>query len=183
MGLVLGGALVGAVLAGSVLCDPFYDLLSERTEQLLLGRSVEGPMTIRSVLVGAIREAAASLVRFTTWATGALLLALLSLTPAVVVTGPLSFAWTWLFAAWEYFSRSFARHGLGAGGGLRVVSANKAHLLGFGAVAAGLSLLPFTAPFLVVGATRAYLSLAARGEAPSRLSGEEQGRLQAVLPR
>ncbi|MBM4377889.1 MAG: EI24 domain-containing protein [Deltaproteobacteria bacterium] len=179
--LVLGCALVGAVVTGTVLCDPFYDLLSERTEQLLLGRSVDGPMTVGSVLSGMVREAGAAAFRFTLWAMGALVLGLLSLTPAVVVAGPLSFAWTWLFAAWEYFARSFSRHGLGALGGLRAAGANKAVLLGFGAVASVLSLFPFTAPFLVVGATQAYLALAARGEAPSRLSGVDAERLRQVL--
>jgi hypothetical protein len=54
---------------------------------------------------------------------------------------------------------------------------NKAFFLGFGAMAALVSVLPLSSPFLVVGATRAHLALAARGHIGSTLNSEERARL------
>jgi len=179
---VLAGSFLGTVLVGNVVCDPFYDLLSARAEELLLGRSVEQPMTVLTVAAGIFREALATVVRLTLWAPGAVLLFALSFTPAAVVSAPLSFAWAALFASWEYLSRSFSRHATGPGERMRVLGSHKALLLGFGSAAVVLSLVPFTAPFLVVGATRAFLALAARGQVPSRLEEKDRETLRALLP-
>jgi len=179
--LLLLGVLLGTVVVGNVVCDPFYDLLSGRTEALLLGRAVDEGMTALSITAGILKEGVATLVRLCIWAPGAILLFALSLTPAAVVSAPLSFAWTALFAAWEFLSRSFGRHGLGSRARLRVLSSHKALVLGFGAAAVVLSFVPFTAPFLVVGSTRLFLALAARGQVPSLLQEADRQEVLAVL--
>jgi uncharacterized protein involved in cysteine biosynthesis len=111
----------------------------------------------------------------------ALPLWLLSLTPAVIVAAPASLAWTWLFAAREFLARPLARHTVHVGGRLGALFGHKALFLGFGGAATLLAAVPFTAPFLVVGATRAYLALAARGAVPSRLTDDDRRALQACF--
>ncbi len=179
-GAVLLGIVVaffGSVFGASVLGDPFYDLLSERAEELSLGRAVGAPLTLRSVGVGLARELSANIVRIVLWAMGALPLWLLSFTVAAIVAGPLSLLWTWLFTAYEFLSRSLVRHTVDIGGRFGALFSHKALFLGFGAGATLLSLVPFTSPFLVVGATRLYLALAARDQVASRLSDEDRRRL------
>ncbi len=174
-------AFIGSIFAASVVCDPFFDVLSERTEEVFLGRVVGVPLSVRSVVVGILRELQASVLRFTVWAIVAVPLWLLSFTFLGFVTGPLSMLWTWLFSALEFVSRSLARHAVHRTARLRAVFAHKAFFLGFGAAAALLSLVPFSSPFLVIGATRAYLALAARGRVASRLTDGDRAHLVAII--
>jgi uncharacterized protein involved in cysteine biosynthesis len=181
--VVLGAvtAFVASIFAANALCDPFFDLLSERTEELYLGRAVGGPVTVVSMLVGIGRELGANLLRLGVWGAGALPLWILSFTFAGVITGPLSVCWTWLFTAYEFMSRSLIRHNVQIDSRFGALFSNKALFLGFGAGAALLSLLPFTAPLIVVSATRTYLALAARGHVASRLSARDRDRLSKII--
>jgi CysZ protein len=180
-GLVVVGAFVGTILAGSVVCDPFYDVLSERTEALYTGRDAGPPLTVLSVVAGIGRELVVTLGRLAVWGAGAVPLWLLSFTPLAVVAAPLEALWTWLFLSYEYLSRSLARHSVAPGDRFRTLFSHASTFAGFGAFAALLSLVPFTAPFLVVGATRAYLALAAAGHVPSRLSDADRARLMETM--
>ena len=175
---VVGLALVSALVVGSVVCDPFYDALSERTEALYLGRDVGAPFSIRAVVAGVGRELAATVVRLLVYVVVALPLWLLAFTPAGVVATPLSIVWTWLFFAWEFLARSMVRHALSATGRVRILFGHKALFAGFGAVAWALSLLPFSAPLLVVAATRLYLTLLADGLVSTTLPAADVERLK-----
>lgn len=175
---VVGAALVGSVVVGSVVCDPFYDLLSERTEELLIGRNVGPPLSVGSVVRGIAREAVASVQRLFVWLAVALPLWLLSFTPVAIVATPLSFVWTFLFVAYEYVSRSLARHAVEPGMRFRPLFAHKAVFVGFGAVAWLLSFLPFLAPIFVVAGTRLYLCLAVHDHAPSKFTVDEKARFR-----
>lgn len=172
--VVVVAALVATVMAGSVVCDPFYDLLSERTEELFVGRNVGPPFSAASVARGVVRELFATVLRLLVWGAVAVPLWILSFTPAAVVATPLSFVWTWLFFAYEYVSRSLARHAIEPKHRFKPIFAHKAVFVGFGAMAWVGSFLPFIAPFLVVGATRLYLALAAFDRAPSQLTDAEK---------
>lgn len=176
--LVGGASLVGAVVVGSVVCDPFYDVLSERTEALHLGRDVGEPFTVAGVVRGVGREFLATVSRLVVYGTVAVALWILAFTPLGVVTTPLSLLWTWLFFASEFLSRSMVRHTPGPTSRLRVLFAHKALFAGFGAVAWGLSFVPLTAPLLVVAATRLYLTLAVDGEVPTTLRADDVGRMK-----
>jgi len=175
---VFGLALVAALVVGSVVCDPFYDALSERTEALYLGRDVGAPFSITGVVAGVGRELVATVVRLLVYVVVALPLWLLAFTPAGVVATPLSLAWTWLFFAWEFLARSMVRHALSATGRVRILFGHKALFAGFGAVAWVLSFLPFSAPLLVVAATRLYLTLLADGLVPTTLPAADVERLK-----
>ena len=171
----------GSIFVASVVCDPFYDALSERTEQLFLGRAIGTPFTVRSVVTGIFRELEANVVRLFVWGIVAVPLWLASFTFLGIVTGPLSVLWAWFFSAYEFFSRSLVRHTVHYLDRFRTFFSHKAFFLGFGAGAAVLSLLPFTSPFLIAGATRAYLAMAARGRVASRLDDDDKARLIAII--
>ncbi len=175
---VVGVALVGSLVVGSVVCDPFYDLLSERTEELIIGRNVGPPLSVGSVVRGILREGVASVLRLGVWLAVALPLWLLSFTPLAILATPLSFVWTFLFVAYEYVSRSLARHAVEPGQRFRPLFAHKAVFVGFGAVAWVLSFLPFLAPIFVVAGTRLYLCLAVHDHAPSKFTVDEKARFR-----
>jgi len=175
---VVGLALVSAVVVGSIVCDPFYDALSERTEALHLGRDVGAPFSLGAVVAGIGRELTATVVRLLVYGAVAVPLWVLAFTPAGVIATPLSLVWTWLFFAWEFVARSMMRHAPSATGRVRVLFAHKALFTGFGAVAWLSSFLPFTAPLLVVAATRLYLTLLAEGQVPTTLPAADVERLR-----
>lgn len=172
-------ALVSSVLVGSVVCDPFYDLLSERTEEIFVGRNVGPPFTLANVVAGVARELVATVLRLLVFAAVAIPLWLASFTPAAIVATPLSFVWTWLFFAYEYLSRSLARHAVQPRDRFKPIFAHKAICVGFGATAWVVSFIPFLAPFLVVAATRLYLGLAAFDRVPSGFTDDEKRSLRS----
>lgn len=171
-------AIIASVLIGSVICDPFYDLLSEQTEIVLVGRSVGEPFAVAKVPAGLARELGATLLRLLVWSAVALPLWFLAFTPVSVVAVPLGTVWTWLFLAYEFLSRSLMRHAVQPRERFKPLFAHKALCAGFGSVCWAVSIVPFTAPFLVVGATRLYLALAVHDRAPSLLTAEEKQQLR-----
>lgn len=173
--VVVLASLVLTLLSGSVLCDPFYDLLSERTEELFVGRSVGPAFSVGSVVRGLVRELVANVLRLLVWGVVAVPLWLLSLTPLSLVAVPLSLLWTWLFFAYEYLSRSLARHAVDPKHRFAPIFAHKALCLGFGGAAWLISFVPFLAPILVVAATRLYLGLAVYDRVPSTYTAGESG--------
>ena len=173
-------SLVCSVLAGSVVCDPFYDLLSERTEELFVGRNVGPAFSVKVVLRGLLRELTATILRLLVWGVVAVPLWALSFTPATIVATPLSFVWTWLFFAYEYVSRSLVRHAVQPKNRFGPMFSHKAVFIGFGASAWLLSFIPFLAPVLVVAATRLYLSLAIYDRVPSLYTPEEKNQLKVT---
>ncbi len=178
--LVLAAAL-GTMIAAGVVCDPFYDALSEKTESILLGRSVATKQSVGETIAGIARELLATAVRLLLYLAGQVPLFLVGLTGVgSVVTVPLGLLWTWLFVAAEVLSRSQGRHGIGAGA--RVPAAFKFYplALGFGAAGWLLTFVPLTTPFLVVGGTRLFLSLAAHDRVTSSLTDEDKARLRGV---
>jgi uncharacterized protein involved in cysteine biosynthesis len=166
------------MLVGIIVTDPVYDLISERTEERRLGRSVALPFTIGRVALGIVREAGASLLRLALWSTLGIPLLFLS---ASVVAMPLSVLWAGWFLAYEYFSRSFIRHGAGIGARMGAMKQNAAYAAGFGVGATMLMTLPVMGPVLVVAGTDAYLDLAANNHMPHRLTPTDQKKLQHEL--
>jgi uncharacterized protein involved in cysteine biosynthesis len=183
VGVVVGVAVVvvsvvASVLIGSVVCDPFYDLLSEQTEIVLVGRSVGKPFALARVPYEIARELGATILRLLVWGVVAVPLWALAFTPLSIVAAPLGVVWTWLFLSYEFLSRSLVRHAVEPKDRFKPLFDHKALCLGFGSLSWLASFVPFTAPLLVVGATRLYLTLAAWDRAPSLLTPEEKARLR-----
>lgn len=178
--IVVVGLLL-TIFAGSIVLDPFYDLLSEEVEEQVVGRSFGDPFTLVGVPGGILRELGATLLRLAVYLPVAAAIWAFGFVPVVgIVAVPLGLAWTWLFVCYEVIARSLARHGLAARARLGVVFAHKALALGFGAAAWLCLFLPFLAPFLVVGGTRMFLSLAAWDRAPSRLDDAAKRGLKGI---
>ena len=162
--LSLMAATLLTFFAGSVICDPFYDWISERTEALVTGREVAGRRGVGAMATGVLRELWSTTVRLSVYLVGLGALFVVSLVPGVAALGgPLSMGWTWLFVALEVFARPQARGAIGGRARLGVVRQHLSLSLGFGAGGWLITFLPFTTPMLVVGGTRLYLALAAHG--------------------
>lgn len=172
--------LVVSLMLGSVVCDPFYDVLSQETEALLLGRPASKRATLGKVLEGIVNEFLSLPWRLVMFALVAGPLWLLSLTGFMaVVTVPLTLAWTWMFVALSGMGRSLARHDVRRRTRFRIIFSNPGVALGFGGAGWLLSHLPLTSPFLVVGGTRLHLSLAAWDRLPSELPEADKALLRA----
>ena len=177
--LLVIASVVGSIFLAGVLCDPLYDLLSEAAESALLGREVSAPFSASLVVTGMALELSATLWRLCIFAAGALALWLLGLTGVgAIVAVPLALSWSWLFVALAFLSRSMARHAIPGRGRMAALFDHKACALGFGAMGWLLSYLPLTAPFLIVGATRMYLALAAHDRVLSTLSDVDKRALR-----
>lgn len=178
--LVVASVIASIFLAG-VVCDPFYDVLSEATESVLLGREVGVPFSVPLVVRGILLELGATLWRLAIFMAVALPLWLIGLTGVgSIVAIPLSLAWSWMFVALAFLSRSMARHAIPGKKRMSALFEQKACALGFGAVGWLMAYLPLTAPFLVVGATRMYLALAAHDRIPSTLSDADKRALRGT---
>jgi uncharacterized protein involved in cysteine biosynthesis len=185
LAIVVGGVIIllsvlGSIFLGSVVCDPFYDVLSENTESILLGRTVGEPLSVASVVAGIVRELTATVLRLALYLAVAIPLWLIGLTGiGSVIAVPGSLCWTWLFVALESLSRSQARHAIAGKKRFSATFDNKAVALGFGAAGFVFAYVPLTTPFLVVGGTRLFLALAAWDRVPSGLSDDDKAALRA----
>lgn len=181
VGVLLGGFLL-TVVVGNVLAGPIYDLISERTEILVLGRSAAEPFSVASFMRDLAGELFLTVVRLVLYLSGLVCIFLLGLVPVIgQVAGPvLSATWSWLFLTLELKNASLARHGVGAFGRFGHVFGKPTTHLGFGAASWLMMWVPVMMPFLVAGATRHYLALAAWDRVPSRLSDDDKGMLRAA---
>ncbi len=177
---ILATSLVLTIFIGSIVCDPFYDALSERTEALYLGHDTGDPFSVAAMLRGMLHELGVTLVRLCVYATVAAPLWALSFTPAAIVATPLGLGWTWLFVAFEFLARPMTRHARAPSARIRALFAHKAVFFGFGLVGWLLSFLPFTAPLLVISGTRLYLAMAADADVPHGLSDDDTAALRAA---
>lgn len=174
-------SVIASIFLASVVCDPFYDVLSEATESVLLGRDVGQPFSLPLVVKGILLELGATLWRLAVYASVAVPLWLIGLTGVgSIVAVPLSLAWSWMFVALAFLSRSMARHAMPGKTRMAALFEQKACALGFGAVGWVLAYLPLTAPFLVVGATKLYLALAAHDRIASNLTPDDKAALRAA---
>lgn len=180
--LMLMAAVLLSLMLGNVLCDPFYDTLSEATESLLVGRDVATKSTWATFIGGIIREFTALPWRVGVYALVAVPLWLISLTGVgSVIAMPLTLAWTWMFVSLSGLSRSLSRHAVPGRRRLVIIFKRPAVSLGFGAVGWLLSHVPLTYPFLVVGGTRLHLALAAHDRLASNLSDDDKRVLKGQL--
>ncbi len=178
--LLLLAGVVFTLVVGGVLCDPFFDLVSEETEAVVVGRSLAEPFSFVRAARGLARELFATALRLALYFVVAIPLWLLGLTGVgAIVAAPLALAWTFAFVALEAMSRSQARHTLDVGARVNAVSSQRVLACGFGALGWLLAFIPFTMPFLVAGGTRMFLALAVYDRVPSRLTDDDKQRLRA----
>ena len=188
LALWLLGSLWGAIALGGILAGPLFDLLSERTEKMLIGRTVGPPFSFTTTLQTTVREVLIQLKLLFLYAPVSLGILLVGLLPVVgALLGPtLAWVWTALWVSMNFAGPTIARHGLGARQRLELLLKQPALATSFGAVGGipflSFFLLPLLGPGLVVGMTRMYLALAAYDHVPSQLSEAEKLALRAELP-
>ncbi len=174
--LVLAVALIVAVnalvlvLVGQAIASPFLDLLSERVEELVLGRAPY-PLSVKRVVVSVVMS-------IKDLVAGVLLLVLVnapvflvSLIP-VVGTVPAAIV-SFCFSAWllahEFVGLSLVRHLASYSARWGVIRRSKLLSLGFGSAAMGLLVVPglnlILLPLAAVGGTLLYCDLEAAGRA------------------
>lgn len=174
------------VLLGGTLCGPLLDTLSERTERNLLGGSgsvtslAPGTTLLNSTFSELLVQVRLALLY---WPVSSSLMVLTAIPVVGTVAGPaLTWCLTSMWTSLSFLGPTASRHGLGARGRLAFLWKNKAIALGVGAPACvpvlSFLLLPVLAPGLVVGMTEVFLTLAAAGRVPSRLSADEKARIR-----
>ncbi len=177
-----------AIFLGGLLCSPFFDLLSERTEQHLVGRHVGPPFSLAATVRSALLEMAVQLKLLFVYLPIALGILLVNLIPVVgqVLSSTLAWVWTAQWVTMTFAGPATARHGLTASQRMQLLFGNKALSTGFGAIGGipflSFFLLPLLSPALIVGMTRMYLALAAHDRVPSKLSEAEKRSLRGELP-
>jgi CysZ protein len=142
------------LILSTIINSPFYDLLSEKVEEIYLGRSFDEkwsiPYIIRTILVP-LRESI-KLALFEVAVT--LLLFVISLLSAGLGTVLFALAGPYM-ASLTLFDFIMARKIYSLAEKRRFMRGNRAFVMGFGTPA---YLAPFLTPFAVVGATLGYLS-------------------------
>jgi CysZ protein len=157
---VIAGSMIGSALAGFA-----YELMSERTEEIVVGKSLAQPFSVGTAVRAIVVEVVFTTLHVAIYLAGLALLLTVQWIP--IVGQLLALAWSAFFLALETSAPSLSRHEVPARARIAHVFRHKALHLGFGSAASVMMLVPVTMPFLVVGATRLFLSLAAHGEAPT----------------
>lgn len=145
---------------GNLLASPFNDLLSEKTEQLLGGRSTDEPFALSRFLRDSGRTMLTEVKKIAVFLAGMALLLLLHLLPlaGALLYPLLSVAWTAFFLVMEYTGYVFARKRLDFKAQRQIVYRNTALMSGFGLGLFCILAIPFLQffciPLGVVGAVR-----------------------------
>lgn len=168
----VAGGLVMTIIIGNILCGPIYDIMSERTEILVLGRSHAPPFSVGQMFKDLASDLVLQAGRLAVYIGGIIIIMVIGLIPLLgqLLAPVLSLLWTWLFLSLQFSDPSFVRHTIDSGSRMSVIFSDKATNLGFGAGAWLCMFVPMLTPMLIVGATRKYLALAAYGRVPTKLT-------------
>lgn len=172
-----------ALALGNVVAGPFFDLLSERTEALVVGRSLAPPFSLVGTVRTVVKELLVQLGLLGVYLPVVGVILVIGLLPVVgqILAPVLTWMWTALWVTMTFTTQATARHGLGTKARLRLLFSHKVMGVGFGGIASVVPflLIPIFAPALVVGGTRLFLALAAHGHVPSRLSEADKALIRS----
>lgn len=144
---------------GNLIASPFNDLLSEKTEEILVDHLQEMPFSVKRILTNAWKILLIEVRKIGIFLVGMALLLLLNLLPVLgsFLYGVLSIFWTILFLAVEYSGYIFSRRLLSYAGQRRIIFSNFSLFIGFGTGIFCILAIPFfqflCIPLGVVGAT------------------------------
>ena len=171
-----------ALAVGNVVSSPVFDLLSEKTEEILVGRSLAPPFSLPGVVRTSLRELVVQMALLVVYLPVVIAILLIGLLPGLgqLLAPLLTWVWTSMWITMTFTTQATARHGLGVKDRLRMLTAHKTLSLGFGAIESLLPflLVPLFSPGLVVGGTRLFLSLAAYDRIDSKLTAEDKARMR-----
>ena len=152
----------GFSAVGTLIASPFNDLLSERTEELLTGRSLAEPFVLRQFLRDAVRTLVEEGKKVLIFLAGMGLLLLLNVLPLVgtLLYAGLSLFWTVTFLAVEYSGYIAGRKRMTFAEQRRYLLGRKLAMFGFGCGLLCLLAIPFLQllciPFGVIAATQLW---------------------------
>ncbi len=146
--------LVSFTAVGTVIADPFNDLLSERVEEIKMGAPLKTGGGIWPQMRRSARSALESLKFLAVYLLGSLLILLLGLLPAIgpAVSPILGAIWTFLFLALEFGDYYLARHWIRFKERWGIVWKYRWASIGFGMGCSVLLMIPFLNLFLMPGA-------------------------------
>ncbi len=168
--LVLGLSGIALVLVGQALASPFLDTLSEKVENIVL-RTPETPLDAKRIMRAFVMGMSDLVWGTVTSIAVYVPLFLLGLIPGVgtVPASILGYVFAALLAAVEFVGLPMIRRFINYSGRWRVIRANAAVSLGFGATTLVLLIIPaagfFVLPFATAGGTLLYCDLLASGKA------------------
>lgn len=145
-------------IVGNLIASPFNDILSEKTEALLTGRTRSEPFDLKAFIRDSLHTLLDELLKISAFLGGMVVLFLLFLLPAVgpVLYSVLSVLWTALFLVVEYTGYVFSRHKLVFRDQRQFIRQRKLASVGFGTGSLCLLAIPFlqffTIPLGVIGA-------------------------------
>ena len=145
---------------GSLIASPFNDILSEKTEQIVTGITVDEPFSWSGILGDARRAIGIELKKISIFLVGMLIILLMHLLPVigVLIYPILAIVWTMLFLVAEYTGYVFSRKKMDFKSQRQVILKYPALMAGFGVGLFCLLAVPFTQflciPLGVVGAVR-----------------------------
>jgi len=145
-------------IVGNLVASPFNDLLSERTEELITGRTNSEPFRFALFIRESLHIVLDEALKMSAFLAGMLLLLLLNILPGfgAALFTILSLLWTATFLVVEYTGYVFSRKKKKFADQRQFIRKHKALSLGFGFGALCLLAVPFlqffTIPLSVVGA-------------------------------
>lgn len=161
--------VVGAVSVPGVVAAPFNDLLSERSERLLMGEVRDDKLTAIGLVKDISKTIFDELIKISVLLGGHLLLLPLLLIP---VAGTFAYpvlatSWTMIWLAAEFLEYPMSRNRFRFGDVRRFVSGNLALCFGFGGAIFLILMIPLVnflfVPVAVVGGTMLYANLVQQG--------------------
>lgn len=147
-------------VVGNLIAAPFNDLLSERTEQLITGVTVDEGFSIRKLVADLWRVMGDEIRKMAIFVALMLFLLLFNMVPAIgpPVYAVCSVMLTVFFLVVEYTGYVFSRKGMGFKEQRQFIRANRMSTLGFGLAVMCTLMIPLvqflTIPLAVVAATR-----------------------------
>jgi CysZ protein len=173
-----------ALAVSNILAGPIFDMMSERVEEKILGRSFAPPFSIALMVKMAVKEILVQLGLLLIYVPLVITVFVIGLVPIIgtLLAPVLAFTLTALWVGIGFTGNATARHELSSAARVRLVFANKALVVGFGAVGGipflSFFLLPLMSPALVVGGTRMFLALAAWDRVPSKLTDADKAAIR-----
>jgi CysZ protein len=173
-----------ALAISNVLAGPIFDMMSERVEEKIVGRSLAPKFSVTTMVSMGIREILVQLGLLLIYLPLAITIFVIGLVPLIgtLLAPVLAFSLTALWVGIGFTGQATARHGLSSSQRVRLVFSNKALAVGFGAVGGipflSFILLPLLSPALVVGGTRMFLALAAWDRVPSKLTDADKAAIR-----
>jgi CysZ protein len=158
---------------GSLIASPFNDILSERTEELLTGQTMDEPFVLKTFLEDSGRVLVTESKKISLFLAGMLLLLFLNILPIIgsLLYSVLSVTWTVFFLVIEYTGYVFSRKKLVFKEQRHIIYQDFSLMAGFGLGVFCILAIPFLQflciPLGVVGATcLLYDTSAIKSETP-----------------